>query len=59
MFFPLFLNHWLILIINYLIHTATAQIFNPISNFVMSIGVPAEEAKAEIETHPKISKCSI
>ena len=59
MFLPLFLNHWLILLINYLIHTAPAQIFHSISNFVMPIGVPAEEAKTEIETHPKISKCSI
>ena len=42
-----------------MIHTAPAQIFNSISNFVMPIGVPAEEAKTEIETHPKISKCSI
>ena len=59
MFLPLFLNHLLILLINYLIHTVPAQIFNSISNFVMPIGVPAEEAKAETETQPKISKCSI
>ena len=38
--------------------------FNPIAELVIPIGIPTEEAKAEMETHPvileaKIRKCSI
>ena len=40
------------------------QIFNPIGEFVMPVGIPTKEAKAEKKTHPltvkiKINKCSI
>ena len=45
----------------FLIAAAIAQIFNPIAELVMFIGIPNKEAKAEMETHqvfePKI-KCS-
>ena len=41
-----------------------AQIFNPIAELVIPVGVPIKEAKAETEIHPviaeaKIRKCSI
>ena len=47
-----------------LIPAVIAQIFNPIAELLISIGIPIKEAKAEIETHPvileaKIRKCSI
>ena len=32
--------------------TFTAQTFNPTAELVMLIGIPAKEAKTEIETHP-------
>ena len=31
-----------------------AQIFNPIAEFVIPIGIPIKETKAEIEIHPVI-----
>ena len=47
-----------------LIPAVTAQIFNPIAELVISIGIPTKETKAEIEIHPviveaKIRMCSI
>ena len=50
---------------NYYLITATiAQIFNPIAELVIPIGIPSKELKTEIEIHPviveaKIRKCSI
>ena len=48
----------------FLIPAAISQIFNPIAELIFSIGIPSNEAKAEIEIHPviveaKIRKCSI
>ena len=47
-----------------LIPAVIAQIFNPIAELIITIGIPIKEAKAEIETYPataeaKIRKCSI
>ena len=59
-FFLFFFNYCLI----FLIVKVIAQIFNPVVELVIPIGIPTKEAKAEIETHPaiaepKIRKCSI
>ena len=48
----------------FLISTAISQIFYPIVELVIAIGVPSKEPKTEIEIHPviaesKIKKCSI
>ena len=48
----------------FLIPAAISQIFNPIAELIFPIGIPSNEAKAEIEIHPviveaKIRKCSI
>ena len=48
----------------FLIPAVITQIFNPITELVIPMGIPTKEAKGEIETHPvtveiKISKCSI
>ena len=53
----------LIIDLYFLIPVVIAQIFIPTAEFVIPIGMPNKEAKAEIETHPvteeaKISKCS-
>ena len=47
-FFFFFLNNWLTL----LIAVVNAQIYNPTVELIMPIGMPTNEAKAEIETHP-------
>ena len=48
----------------FLIPAVITQIFNPIAEFVIPIGMLTNEAKAEIETHQEIieitiSECSI
>ena len=55
---------FLIIDLYFLIPAAIAQIFNPIAELVIPIGIPIKEAKAESEIHPviveaKIRKCSI
>ena len=59
-FFYLFL----IIDLNFLIPAVIAQIFNPVPELVIPIGIPTKEEKAEMVTHPvlvevKIRKCSI
>ena len=49
----LFLS-FLIIDFYFLIPTSIAQIFNPIPELVISTGIPTEEEKAEMETHPVI-----
>ena len=51
----LFLNYWLTL----LILPVTAQIFNPITELKTPIGIPNNEANAEMETHPVIVEITI
>ena len=58
------LSQFFFFFLNILIAAVIAQVFNPIAEPVIPIGIPTEEAKAEIETHPvivepKIRKCSI
>ena len=50
--------------LNFVVPAATAQIFNPIGELVIPIGISIKEAKEEMETYPviveaKIRKCSI
>ena len=59
-----FFFFFLIIDLYFLIPTVIAQIFNPIEELVIPIGIPTKEAKAEIETHPvivqaKTRKCSV
>ena len=37
-----------------LIAAVIAQIFNPIAELVIPVGLPTKEAKADMETHPVI-----
>ena len=55
---------FLIIDLHILIPVVIAQIFNPIAEPVIPIGIPSKEAKAETEIHPviveaKMRKCSI
>ena len=47
------LTYWII-DLYFLIHAAIAQIFNPISELVISIVFPSKEAKAEVEIYRTI-----
>ena len=35
------------------------QIFNPIAELIIPVGIPTKEAKAEMETHPVIVDITI
>ena len=55
---------FLIIDLRFLIPAVIAQIFNPIAELVIPIGIPSKEAKVEIEIYPvivevKIMECSI
>ena len=50
--FPLF---WIIELF-FLISVIFAQIFNPSAKFLIPMRMPTNSAKAEIETHPLITK---
>ena len=59
-----FFLFFLIIDLYFLIAAVVAQIFNPIAEIIIPIGIPTKEAKSEIEIHPviveaKIRKCSI
>ena len=42
-----------------LIPAIIVQIFNPISEIVIPIGIPSKESKEEIKTHPVIAEAKI
>ena len=55
---------FLIIDVYFFIFADVAQIFNPVAELLIPIGIPSKEAKTEIEIHPviveaKIRKCSI
>ena len=45
-----FFLFFLIIDLYFLIPTVISKIFNPIADLVIPMGIPAKEAKAEIET---------
>ena len=51
-----FFLFFLIIDLYFLIPAVIAQIFDPIAEFVISLGIPIKEEKAEIEIHPVIEK---
>ena len=54
-----FFLFFLITDLYFLIPAFITQIFNPIIELAIPIGIPTKEAKAEIETHPVIVKIKI
>ena len=52
MLFPFFLNYLLFAFIYFLIPGIIIQIFIPSVELVIPIGIPTNEAKAEMDTHP-------
>ena len=47
---------FLIIDLYFVILAVITQIYNPIAELVIPIGIPAKEVKAEMETHPVIVK---
>ena len=45
---------FLIIDLHFLIPAVTRQVFNPIAELVIPIGIPTKEEKAEIQIHPVI-----
>ena len=43
----------------FLIHAVIEQIFHPIAELVIPIGISIKEAEAEMETHPVIAEAKI
>ena len=54
-----FFFFFLIIDLYFLIPAVIAQIFNPIAELVIPIGIPTTEAKAEMKTHPVIVEITI
>ena len=50
---------FLIIDLYFLIFAVIAQIFNPIAEFVIRIGISIKETKAEIKTHPIIVEITV
>ena len=55
MILPLFL----IIDLYFLIPAVITQIFNPIKELAIPIGISTKEAKSEVETHPVIVEIAI
>ena len=59
-----FFFFFLIIDLYFITAAVISQIFSPIAELLIPIGIPTKEAKAEMGTHPvtvepKIRKCSI
>ena len=54
-----FFFFFLIIDLYFLIPAVITQIFNPIVELAIPIGIPTKEAKAEMETHPVIVEITI
>ena len=54
-----FLFFFLIIDLYFLIPAVIEQVFNPIAELVIAIGIPTKETKAEIETDPVIAEAKI
>ena len=54
-----FFFFFLITDLYFLIPAVFTQIFNPIAELVIPIGIPIKEAKAEMEAHPVIVEITI
>ena len=53
------LSFFIIIDLHFLIPTAIARIFNPITELLITPARPIKEAKAEIEIHPVIAYAKI
>ena len=45
--------------LHFLISAVIAQIFNPIAELIIPIGIPTKETKSEMEIHPGLVKSKI
>ena len=54
-----FFFFFLIIYLYFFIPAVITQIFNPVAEIVIPIGIPTKEAKVEIETHSVITETTI
>ena len=54
-----FFFFFLIIDLYFLIHAVIAQIFNPIAELLIPIGMPSKETKAKIEIHSVTAEANI
>ena len=54
-----FIFFFLIIDLYFLISAAIAQIFSPITELAIPIGIPSKEAKVAIEIHPVIVETKV
>ena len=54
-----FFLFFLFIDLNFIIPAVVTQIFNPVAELVIPIGIPTKEAKAEMETHSVIAEIKI
>ena len=57
--FSCFFVFFIIINLYFLIPTVIAQIFNPIAELVLLIGISTKEEKAELKTHPLTAEITI
>ena len=57
--FPCFFFFFLISDLYFLILAVNTQIFNPVADLVIPIGISKGEAKVEMETHPVIVEITL
>ena len=54
-----FFLFFLFIDLHFITPAVITQIFNPVAELVIPIGLPTKEAKAEMETHPVIVESKI
>ena len=59
LFYHAFFFFFLVIDLYFLISAAITQIFNPIGELLIPLGIPSKEAKAEVEIHPVIVEAKI
>ena len=59
LFYHIFFLFFLVIDLYFLTPAAMAEIFNPIAELIIPIGIPIKEAKVEMKTHPVIVEVKI
>ena len=59
LFYHIFFLFFLLIDLYFLIPAAMAEMFNPIAELIIPIGIPIKEAKVEMKTHPVIVEVKI
>ena len=59
LFYHIFFLFFLLIDLYFLIPAAMAEMFNPIAELIIPIGIPIKEAKVEMKTQPVIVEVKI